>query len=165
MLEYILIFALFSAAFSGYLTYRWLTVKRPTASNTSGKADSGPTPPAHAASEPPKPPRIEVAGAIHPRTGNFTFLKSLGMGNAPVYDLCFLPGPLTKDQLPPLVSSTLERMHQEGDAIGSDVMELIHLGKTLSDTEALYFVLLAQPPHGGHRLVAFVDKRRWPAAT
>jgi hypothetical protein len=164
MLEYILIFAVISAACSGFATYRWLTVKRPTATTKNGKAESGTTPPAPATSEHPKPPRLEILGAIHPRTGDFAFLKSLGLGNAPIYDLCFLPGPLTKDQLPPLVASTLEQMHQEGDAVGPDVMDFVHLGKTLKDTEALYFVLLAQTSPTGHRVVAFVDKRRWPAA-
>jgi hypothetical protein len=163
MLELILIIAVITLAFSGFITYKWLTLKRVLVSAVKETKAVGSAKSATATtSEAPTPPRLEIEGAIHPKKGNFGFLKLFGLSYAPVYDLCFLPGPLTKDNLAPIVASTLKSMHQDGDAVGSDVMDFIHHGKRLSQDEVLCFALLAKPRDAGHRIVAFIDKLRFP---
>lgn len=164
MLEYILLVAVTTAAISGFVTYLWLTLKRQPASTTKKQASPGSMQQASATSVKPAPPTLDVAGSVHPTKGNFGFLRLYNLGYAPVYDLCFLPGPLTKENLAPLVSKTLETMHTDGDAVGSAVMEFIHNGKALTKDEALCFVLLAQPNSTGHRIAAFVDKLRFPTS-
>jgi hypothetical protein len=63
-----------------------------------------------------------------------------------------------------VVASTLDSMHPAGDAVGTDVMDFIHHKKRLGQNEVLCFVLLAQPRNAGHRIVAFVDKLRFPTS-
>jgi hypothetical protein len=162
MLEFILIISVITAAISGFVTYFWLTHKRVPVPMTGRQTTIGSTQAVPSQNEIPKPPRLEVSGAIHPPKAHFGFLRLYGLGYAPVYDLCFLPGPLTKDNLAPLVASSLTVMHGEGDAVGQDVMDFIHHGRTLTKNEVLCFALLAKPNDIGHRIVAFVDKLRFP---
>jgi hypothetical protein len=164
MLELILIIAAITAALSGFATYKWLTLKRvPVAAAQDTKAIGSAQPAAASNSGAPSPHRLEIEGAIHPKKGNFGFLKLFGLSYAPVYDLCYLPGPLSKDNLAPIVASTLITMHNDGDAVGTDVMDFIHHGKRLAQNEVLCFALLAKPRDTGYRIVAFVDKHRFPA--
>ena len=162
MFEFILIIFVVVSAISGMATYFWLTQNEKQAVTTQEPTASGSTKQAHAAQgNVLQQPRLAVMGAVHPKSGTFGFLKLFGLGHAPVFDFCFLPGPLAKGSLAPIVASTLETMHAEGDAVGTDVMELIHHGKTLAKNEALCFALLAKPRNSGHRIVAFVDKSRF----
>lgn len=162
MFEFTLIIAVVAAAVSGFVTYCWLTKDRTPATASkvrkvagSQKSNSTPT------ITPPRP-FLNVAGAVHPRGRNLSFLRLFGLGYAPVFDLCFIPGPLAQEQLPPLVATTLQTMHAEGDAVGPDIMEFIFHRKSLTKDEVLCFALLSQSSDPGHRTVAFVDKLRFP---
>lgn len=166
MFEFMLIVAVIAAAVSGFVTYFWLTRNRMPATpshqeKASAPRSSAPAQPSTQASL-PAAPKLEVVGAVHPRGVNLSFLRLFGLGYAPVYDLCYLPGPLAQEQLAPLVATTLRTMHTEGDAVGPDVMEFLFHGKSLTKDEVLCFALLAQPRGPGHRIVAFVDKLRFP---
>lgn len=162
MFEFTLIIAVIAAAVSGFVTYCWLTKDRTLATASKERKVSG----SNKTSPPPKasPPRpfLDIAGAVHPRGSNMSFLRLFGLGYAPVYDLCFLAGPLAQEQLSPLVATTLQTMHADGDAVGPDIMEFLFHRKSLTKDEVLCFALLAQSSEPGHRTVAFVDKLRFP---
>lgn len=164
MFEFILIIAVIAAAVSGFVTYCWLTRSRIPATASNQKKVHGSSPRAPAQAQLPAPPTLEVEGAVHPRGVNLSFLRLFGLGYAPVYDLCFLPGPLAQEQLSPLVATTLRTMHTDGDAVGPHVMEFLFHGKILTKDEVLCFALLALPRGPGHRIVAFVDKLRFPVS-
>lgn len=157
MYEVIFIITIGIAAYAGASAFRQSVKAQANAAATeeqAGLAAPGPSPGSGL-------PRLEVEGAIHPAKGEFGFLRHFGLGYAPVYDLCFLPGPLSKDGLSPSVLATLGQMHEYGDAVGSDVMEFLHHGKSLTKSEVLCFALLANPNQPGPRIVAFVDKARF----
>jgi hypothetical protein len=90
------------------------------------------------------------------------FLRLFGLAYAPLRDFCFIQGPITKDQLHPIVASSLLQMHSDGDAVGPDIMEFLFHGRQLKNTEMLGFVILDGRTQAESRIVAFVDKMRFP---
>jgi hypothetical protein len=176
MLEYYLITAVVAAGLAGLLTYFWATSKNKRATTEKSKADTGPqqstpvpnTIPTKAATSVPAPAPapaplgLVVPNATHVPLSMVSFLRLFGLAYAPLRDFCFIQGPLTKEQLHPIVSNTLVQMHSEGDAVGSDVMEFLFHGRELKNTEMLSFALLDGRTQAESRIVAFVDKMRFP---
>jgi len=167
MLEQLLITAVLGAAAGGYLIYCWLTKssapQSPTAvPPTPRKATaSGATAPA------PGGPSISVPGALRlPPRAEKPILSHYGLRNLPFYDFCLLPGPLTKEALPPVVATTLDQLYVQGDALGPALMEFICHQRSLKEGEALYFALVGHSYQAPPRLVTFVDKfRSFPAVS
>jgi hypothetical protein len=115
MFESILIIAVIAASVSGVVTYCWLTKSSTSTAASNQKKENVPSAQGPAQQPVPARPTLEVVGAVHPKGVNLSFLRLFGLGYAPVYDLCFLPGPLAQAQLSPLVATTLQTMHAGGD--------------------------------------------------
>lgn len=154
MLEYYLITAIVAAAVAGLFTYLRLTAKDKPVVPVPGQDVA-------AAANTSQPRRLFVPGATHVPLRMVNFLRLFGLANAPLRDFCFIQGPLTKEQLHPVVSSTLVQMHCNGDALGPGIMEFLFHGYHLKPTETLSFVLLdGKTPEDG-RIVVVVDKLRF----
>lgn len=174
MLEYYLITAVIVAGLAGLLTYFQATSKDKHPSTAKNKADAGPQPkqatassaqnPTSATTQPQviPPLGLTVPGATHVPLSMVNFLRLFGLGYAPLRDCCFIQGPLTPEQLHPVVAKTLVQMHAEGDVIGPDAMEFLFHGRELKNTEMLVFVILDGRTQAESRIAAFVDRMRFP---
>jgi hypothetical protein len=174
MLEYYLIAAIVVAGLAGLLTYLQATRKEKHPAPAKSEAHTGPQPkqptatpipsstPVADAPEVIPPLGLNVPGATHVPLRMVNFLRLFGLGYAPLRDCCFIQGPLTKEQLHPLLASTLVQMHAEGDVVGPDAMEFLFHGRELKNTEMLTFVILDGRTQAESRIAAFVDKMRFP---
>jgi len=104
-------------------------------------------------------PKLAIAGTEQPASGSRGFVKSFGLDPASVKDLRVFRGDAF-GSLPAALSAMVSELHARGSAVGGEIMALIHHGRALAQSEAIYFALVQPAEQAEPRVVAFVDRVR-----
>ncbi len=95
-------------------------------------------------------------------SGSALFVKQFGLAPQQVNDICYVNGPLGKDELSPRARSCLELVFAEGRHRGAEVVQMLFENRPLSPAEALFFVLVTPPGAPKSYIAGFVHKAVTP---
>ncbi len=91
-------------------------------------------------------------------SGSAQFVKQFGLAPQQVNDICYVNGPLGKDELSPRARGCLELVFAEGRHRGAEVVQMLFEGRPLLATEALFFVLVTPPSAPKSYIAGFVHR-------
>jgi hypothetical protein len=113
-----------------------------------------------------KPPRsLTIEGTSAFPVNQAAFFRGFGIPTAQLCDARYFRFPGGIAEFPEAVAIAVQMLYDEGTAMGTAVMSLVHQGRKLAADEAVYFALTKSAKSEEYSMYAFVDRVREPTAT